>query len=456
VTKLLPRLLGLAAALLVPLHAADDHVGVCAHFDQGWDVARIMPLIADSGAGWIRDGVPWADVEPAKHHYVIPPRLTAWLDAAHAHHLHVLLLLGYGNKLYADPFSPPDYAAAAAFLATRLADRIDAIEVLNEPNNPDFGPTYGGRWNGNEDDGSVSPYVRAYAKVLAATVAAVKAVNPRMKVVGYGAPAPASFRMMALGVPAQLDGITDHPYSGGAKLPELVPYAATPDLLQRDGIATADAQGTYRSQCEMFCAQAAKFGLPNASLWNTEWGYSTAVTKEPDEKTVTPQAQSVYILRRLLEARALGVQTFYYVFRDDGGDPSQDWQDFGLVDINLKPKPAFFAFQRFTKDFANLEGDGTADGFKLADVASTDARCYCYHRPGSSDQWVACWRVAPYPPSSTGALKLLPPPGARWKQVTATSLADGTPVPLTASTVPGGELSLPGGAGEPIVVHFVR
>jgi hypothetical protein len=457
VTKSLPRLIGFAAALIAPLlHAADDHVGVCAHFDQGWDVARIMPMIADSGAGWIRDGVPWTDVEPARHQYVIPARLTAWLDAAHAHHLHVLLLLGYGNKIYADPFSPPDYAAAAAFLATRLAGRIDALEVLNEPNNPDFGPTYGGKWNGNEDDGSVSPYVRAYAKVLAATVAAVKAANPRMKVVGYGAPAPASFRMMALGVPSRLDGITDHPYSGGAKLPELVPYAATPDLVRRDGIATADGQGTYRSQCEMFRAQAAKFGLPNAPLWNTEWGYSTAVTKEPDEKVVTPQAQAVYILRRLLEARALGVQTFYYVFRDDGGDVTQEWQNFGLVDIDLKPKPAFFAFQRFTKVFANLEGDGTADGFKLNNVDSADARCYSFHGSGSPDKWVACWRAAPYPPPSAKPGELGPPVGTSWIRVTATSLVDGTSVPLTISARPDGGWVLPAGLEEPIVVHFIH
>ena len=58
------RLLGLAAGLaLTALHAADDHVGVCAHFDQGWSVPELMPMIADLGVGWIRDGVPWKDIE---------------------------------------------------------------------------------------------------------------------------------------------------------------------------------------------------------------------------------------------------------------------------------------------------------------------------------------------------------------------------------------------------------
>jgi hypothetical protein len=455
----LPRVLGLVLGLsLTALRAADDHTGVCTHFDQGWSVEKIMPMIADSGVGWIRDGVPWKDVEPEKGRYIIPARTTAWLDAAHAHHLKVLLILGYGNGIYANPFSPSAYARAAAFLATRLAGRVDAIEVLNEPNNPDFGPTYGGKWNGKEDDGSVSPYVRAYVNVLTATVAAVKKANPRMLVVGYGAPAPATFRMIALGPPPLLDGITDHPYSGGRRLPELIPYAATPDLVKRDGIATADVEGTYRSQCAMFRAQTAKYGL-HAALWNTEWGYSTAAPpSDKENEVVSPETQAVYILRRLLEARALGVMSFYYVFRDDGGDPHMAWQNFGLVDINLKPKPAFYAFQRFTAMFAGLTGDGTAGGFDLSD-ASPDSRCYVYHSTRSADEWVACWRVAPWPgsPDTGRRVSLELPRGDKSVRAVETVLGAGVDRPLEIRTDPKGRLyCVPDYSATPVVIHFFK
>jgi hypothetical protein len=376
----------------------------------------------------------------------------------------VLLLLGYGNKIYADPFSPPAYARAAAFLARHLADRVDAIEVLNEPNNPDFGPTYGGKWNGKEDDGSVSPYVRAYAKVLAATVAAVKKANPRMLVVGYGAPAPATFRMIALGPPPLLDGITDHPYSGDRKLPEFIPYAATPDLLQRDGIATADGQGTYRSQCALFRVQEAKYGL-HAALWNTEWGYSTALPpNEKENEVVSPGEQAVYVLRRLLEARALGVMSFYYLFRDDGGDIHKAWQNLGLVDINLKPKPAFYAFQRFAHDFADLEGDGTADGFSIFTVPalSNDTRCYAFHDAKKQDQWVACWSVEPAPsgedinnPGPSHSTKLLVPASCTAKHAEKVDFLTGNRDPLSFADEGAGVRSINVLLnGEPSVIHF--
>ena len=97
-----------------------------------------------------------------------------------------------------------------------------------------------------------------------------------MTVIGLGTPAPASFRMIALGLAPQVDGLTDHPYGG--RLPELVPYAATPDMIQRDGIATADAKGTLASQVSMFRAQARKWGATE-KLWHTEWGYATVPAK---------------------------------------------------------------------------------------------------------------------------------------------------------------------------------
>ncbi len=452
--------LGAAAGLLLAsAHGADDRVGVVTHFDQDWKPAEIMPLLADLGAGWIREGVSWGDVEPVKHQYVVPAKTVAWLDAAQAQHLHVLLILYYANKNYADPFSPPDYANAAAFLAKALAGRVDAMEILNEPNNPPFGPTYGGTWNGNEPDGKVAPWVKKYAELLQAAVPAIKAANPNMKVIGYGAPAPATFRIMRLGVPPQLDGITDHPYSGPMKLPELVPYPATVDLVQRDGIATADRAGTYRSQCAMFRAEAAKDGLPHAELWNTEWGFATWIDmKANPPASILPDTQAVYIVRRLLEARALGVMTFYYDLRDDGTDRTQEWQDFGLVDYQRHRKPAFDAFRRFTAMFAGLEGDGTADGFDLAPVEDGATRCYAFHASGTQDVWVACWDVAPYPDSGMkGALRphLNLPAGENAQQADATNLFDDVTTPLEIKTAPdGGRYCLPNVSSMPVVIHF--
>jgi hypothetical protein len=446
-------LLGVAAGLtLGAVRAADDRVGVATHFDQGWKPAEMMPLLDQLGAGWIRDGVPWGDVEPAKHHYVVPAQTAAWLNAAHEHHLHVLLILYYANKNYADPFSPPDYAKAAAFLAKALAGRIDAIEILNEPNNPPFYSAYGGAWNGNEPDGKVSAWVKKYAELIQAAVPAIKAANPRLKVVGYGAPAPATFRIMRLGVPPQLDGITDHPYFGSMTLPEFVPYPATPSLLQRDGIATADLAGTYRSQCAMFRAESARDGLPHAELWNTEWGCATWINEQGNPPfSILPDTQAVYVLRRLLEARALGVMTFYYDLRDDGNDRTQEWENFGLLDYFHQPKPAFAAFQRFTAMFAGLEASGDSASI----VADGAVRCYAYRRAGLSDRWLACWKVAAFPdPAPVPSIFQLSAEGG-FHHAVATDLYTGQESELPVESDGNGHSTCDIDPGvTPVVVHF--
>src|SRR5260221_6203106 len=114
---------GQAGAQATGLASRDDQVGVCVHFDQGWAVSEIMPMVADLGVGWIRDGISWSEIEPKPHAYTIPPRLSQWLDAAQASHLKVLFVLGYGNKAYQDPFDPDAYARAEVFLATHFKDK---------------------------------------------------------------------------------------------------------------------------------------------------------------------------------------------------------------------------------------------------------------------------------------------------------------------------------------------
>jgi hypothetical protein len=226
-----------ARAQIVPVR--DDRVGVCTHFAQNWSVPQVMPLVANLGVGWIRDDLAWADLEPTAGNYQIPAKTRNWIQAARQAGLKIVIILGYTNPAYPDPYDTAAYAKAAGWLARELGSDVQAIEILNEPNNFGFRDQYGGAWNGNEPDGSVSPWIRKYVQMLNAAAQEIKFANPLMKVIGLGAPPPADFRMIALGLVPQVDGLTDHPYGGS--LPELVPYAATPSTIQRDGIATADA-----------------------------------------------------------------------------------------------------------------------------------------------------------------------------------------------------------------------
>ena len=164
-----------------------------------------------------------------------------------------------------------------------------------------------------------------------------------MTVIGLGAPPPASFRMIALGLAPELDGMTDHPYSNANQIPEIIPYGATPVMLMRDGIATADAQGTFTSQVSMFRAQAKQWGSTE-KLWHTEWGYSTVEAKpEKRQRALSQETQAVYIVRRILQSDGIGVEhTFIYDFKDDGTDPYSDYENFGLVKSDQVSKSVLF------------------------------------------------------------------------------------------------------------------
>jgi hypothetical protein len=395
----------------------DDRVGVCTHFSQNWPVDKVMPLIAKSGAGWIRDDLNWADLEPTPGNYQIPSKAKAWIQAARQMGLKIDLILAYGNRAYADPYDTAAYAKAAAWLARELANDIQAIEVLNEPNNFGFRDTYGGEWNGNERDGSVSPYLQKYVELLNAAAKEVKLANPHMVVIGLGTPAPASFRMIALGLAPQVDGLTDHPYAW--VLPEFVPYPARPDFLQRDGIATADANGTFASQVAMFRAQARKWGATE-KLWHTEWGYSTMRANPDKHKAgMSEETQAVYILRRILESDAIGVEhTFIYDFKDDGIDAYSNEDNFGLVKNDGSPKRTYFALQRVT---GLLAGTVPAPPAKQASIESDPTneqdgighRCYTFSRPDEQSSVVAFWEVRPWQINATASSAAITLPAAR-------------------------------------------
>jgi hypothetical protein len=415
----------------------DDRIGVCTHFSQNWSVEELMPLIAKSGAGWIRDEFGWAGVERTPGNYLIPPKARAWIHAARRAGLKIDLILTYGNPAYPDRYDTAAYAKAASWLARELAGEVQAMEILNEPNNFGFRTTYGGAWNGNEPNGSVSPYVQKYVQLLNEAAKEIKIANPQMTVIGLGAPAPASFRMIALGLAPQVDGLTDHPYAG--KLPELVPYAGTPYFLKRDGIATADADGTLISQVSMFRAEARKWGATE-KLWHTEWGFSTASPK-PDKHQpgMSEETQAVYILRRILESVAIGIEhTFIYDFKDDGLDPYSDYDNFGLVKNAHSPKRAYFALQKVTGILAGMEAASPDKGASIenAPAAGKDSlgsRCYTFSNPAEQRTVVAFWEVKPWDPNAAVENSVITmPPGLETSHVFLYNLLSGEQSELPA------------------------
>src|SRR5260221_4514752 len=91
------------------LARADDRFGFATLFDQqgaspNWNPDAVMPLIAATGAGWIRDDWHWKLNETSPEVYRVYPAKQHWLELAGAHGLKVVALFYVSPLFFADPW----------------------------------------------------------------------------------------------------------------------------------------------------------------------------------------------------------------------------------------------------------------------------------------------------------------------------------------------------------------
>lgn len=347
-----------------------DGMGVCTHFGlrgkyvEVWNPDELIPIIDELGVGWVRDELNWARYEQSRGVYGLPERERAWIDALHARGIKIILVLNTGrggNPVYSSPFDPEAYAKAAAQLAREVEGKVQAIEILNEPYNFGFLQHHGGKWNGMEADGSDSPWIGAYVRLANLAAVAIKKAVPEMKVIGLGSTAPANFRMIRQGIVPQIDGVVDHPYSFRT-VPEILPFAASEGIIKRDGFATADRQGTFASQMELYRQETAALGR-RRELWLTEWGFPTYQEAKAGLQYAgyTEEAQAKYSLRRFMEGFSLGIEvSVIYALKNDGTDPHEAENNFGLLDYKNRPKPVYHAVRRLAGYMAPYGADPSA------------------------------------------------------------------------------------------------
>lgn len=372
---MLPRLTAKAILILLSLNSVawsaeirNPHFGVCTHFAQKtpslkhWVPETCIPKIADAGFGWIRDEILWREVELKPGVYQIPEKTRVWIDLATQADLKILVTFNNSNPIYENPFDPEAYAKAAKFVATALKGKIHALEILNEPFNFDFAKTYGGgAWNGRDEKGAILPWVFKYVELLNKAAEAVSEADPDLPVIGLGSTPPVDFRQLAMGISSKVRGITAHPYSFRT-VPEIVPFADNEEIFKRDGIVTADAEGTFISQMRMFRETSLKNNGPR-EIWLTESGYTTFREGKPGRKPgrnpvysgFNETAKAKYIPRRLIECLGIGVEkSFVYSFMDDGRDPLNPEHCFGLLDFSGNPKEAYLPVKRLLQATADL------------------------------------------------------------------------------------------------------
>jgi len=303
-------------------------VGFCTHFRRSAYPAEAMDLFARYGFGEFRDEISWGNTEREKGKFALPSYGEEFTQHASALGLRPLLICDYANAAYDKGGFPNSdeaiagYANYCAFLARTLKGRVDTFEIWNE-------------WSGGcgmrGKPGDHGP--EAYARLLVAAYAAIKAVDPRITVVGIGGDHSAHHfdkiqRMMESGGAKAMDAFSVHSYR----------YPRSPE--ETDLVA----------EIERVAAMAKSVGAPSR-VWVTEIGWPTHL----DGRGVDEHTQALHFVRTLalLQATGLVDKVHWYDFKDDGRNRDYNENNFGVVRhqaFNYAPKPAVVAASVFARE----------------------------------------------------------------------------------------------------------
>jgi len=337
-------LLPAALAAQIPPPVIPQSVGVNIHFARGCQ--RDLDMIAAAGFKFVRMDLPWQATEssPGTYDWSAYDELTAHLNQ---HGLRAMYILDYSHTSYEtqvevrDASSPtpkkqissprhPESIAAfarwAAAAATHFRKEHVIWEIYNEPNGNFWFP---------------KPDAAEYTALALATAKAICQADPGATII---APALAAFdwkfldHFLASGVLEFIDGVSVHPYRNGSQPPET---------------AAAD----FKQMREMIDRYAPKSKHGKIPIISGEWGYTS------ERAGVTTGAQAAYAVRQQLANLLSGVPlSIWYDWKNDGVDPGDGEQNFGTVNNDLTPKPAYVALQTMTRELAGYKLDRRLPG----------------------------------------------------------------------------------------------
>jgi polysaccharide biosynthesis protein PslG len=336
---------------------ARAHTGIAIH---DLDDPDLLDAVRDAGFSFVRTDLFWEAVDtPTGWDFSKYDALVANLAERG---LGALFILGYQHPLHSPKQPPTTPAQLAAFRAyayqSALRYRHDAVrfEVWNEQNHPTY-------W-------LAAPSATRYRNLLKTAVRAVRQANPAARVATGGVQQIDRSFIHAVGdigagAQSAPDAVSVHPYRQGNPETALDDYRA----LRRDLSA-------YRRVPE---------------IWATEWSYPSVgyayVADLADGHAPDARArQANYAARRLLVdwIAQLGLSA-YYDIRDDGPDPKNMEHNFGLLDAQGEPLPAYVAVKQlfaFTAHIIHaayrLDPAGRYIVLKLSDGTATRYAVWCY------------------------------------------------------------------------------
>ena len=311
---------------MVQGRAVPNGLGVNVHYDD--EREDDLDLVTAMGFRVIRSDVSWSKVETRQGLYDWSAT-DSLVAKSRRRGLLPLLILAYSNPLYAPTwqgdtgrldwaFEPPiTDRARQAFVAfaRAAAERYRGQVIWEVWNEPDL--TFG-----------KPARLDSYIRLATESCRAMRAAYPDAAIVG---PASSGFARGLLedfiknDKEACFDAVSVHPYRDSN------PESALRDWQRLDAIML-------------------KWDRPQTKVAiDSEWGYSV------QDGPWTERRQAEYVLRLYLVDLLAGVPiTIIYDLRNDGPDPRDKEQNFGLLDADGKPKPVAGALTGMLRELNGL------------------------------------------------------------------------------------------------------
>jgi polysaccharide biosynthesis protein PslG len=290
---------------------AEFLLGVGTHVHTN-ELQQTLGILKASHVNTFRQDLDWNYVETQKNKYELRST-TMWKYIQTASGISPVLILDYGNKFYDNNGKPVSkeaieaFARYAQFTVKETLGKVQIFEVWNE-------------W----ENGAEPKSPESYFKLFKSAAPVIKAANKNAIVLAGSATTKGWIEtLVGSGILKYADGISIHPYIH----------------CERDKSPEAWLKFVSETASR---AQKANGGKP-VPLYITEMGWPS----NNGACGISSDAAAKYLGQALLLVRTLPeVKGFWwYDLKNDGGDASDMEHNYGLLNLDFSPKPAFAAFR---------------------------------------------------------------------------------------------------------------
>jgi len=329
-------------------------VGMNVFLEQEPDPAvrqRSLELLQAAGVGWIRQELPWEQIEPVAKGQTIDPKygnstfekFDDSVARANALGLKLILRLDTSPRWALPPdapdgLAPPvhdqDYWDFAQQVAERYRGRVAAYQIWNEPN---LSIEWGHR----------PPDAAAYAQLLRGAAERIHTADPQAKVVMAALAPTLTQNADAMDELVYLQHLYDAGVRGSFDVLAVQVYGLRGGP---DDPRTGSEDVTF-SRPLLVRQVMLRNGDANVPVWGTEMGWNTNPPSFAVQRfgRVTPSLQARYTVRAFERVRQqwpwLQVLCVWYWKRPDETDRDQDWYWFRLADPDFSLQPVYYALR---------------------------------------------------------------------------------------------------------------